>query len=227
MRARSRRLVETLIDEHGALPLISTRQRQKQQEHRTDGFDEMYDGGPDPWNNVDSFYEERRRALILAMLGAPRYGHVLELGCADGFLTAALIERADEVTSFDTSARAVAAARKHAARATVNRGDLPHIIPTGPPTFDLIVLSEVGYFLTATELLATLRLAQAALAPGGELLLCHWQHPTQRVPLDGALVHQQAHDFLGVAPRASHCDGDLRIEIWGDAPSVATAEGRV
>lgn len=227
MRARSRRLVEILIDEDRALPLISPREQEHQQESRSDRFDDMYDDGPDPWNNLGSFYEERRRALILAMLGARRYRRVLELGCADGFLTAALVERADDVFSFDTSPRAVAAARANAPGAHVSRGDLPHLIPSGPSVFDLIVISEVGYFLTATELLATLRRACAVLSPHGELLLCHWQHPTQRVPLDGPLVHQQARDFMGVAPRASHRDGDLRIDIWGDAPSIATTEGRV
>lgn len=228
MRARSRRLVEVLIDEHRALPVLSPGHRTQVNLARSDRFDDMYNDGPDPWNNLASFYETRRRALILAMLGSARYARVLELGCADGFLTAALVARAGEVFAFDTSRRAVAAARVNAPAATVEHGDLPDVIPddTVQP-FDLIVVSEVGYFLTGTELLATLRRARAALAPGGELVLCHWQHPTHRVPLDGVLVHEQAQDFMGVEPRAKHCDGDLCIEIWGDSPSVAALEGRV
>ncbi len=226
MRARSRRLIEILIDEHQALPVVSSPVRAQQQASRSGRFDDMYDDGPDPWRNLGSFYEERRRALVLAMLGSARYRRVLELGCADGFLTAALVTRAEEVFAFDTSPRAVAATRVNAPAATVARGDLPRVIPEAQGHFDLVVLSEVGYFLSATELLATLRRARAALAPGGELVLCHWQHPTQRVPLDGALVHEQARDFMGVEPRASHHDGDLRIEIWGNAPSVAASEGR-
>ncbi|MGO1489508.1 MAG: PIG-L family deacetylase [Arachnia sp.] len=227
MKARSRRLVDVLIDENHALPMLTSRDRVHHTESRSARLDTMYDGGSDPWNNCGSFYEERRRALVLAMLGAARYNRVLELGCADGFLTAALVDRANEVLAFDTSPRAVAAARINAPSAAVHQGDLPGVIPGGAERFDLIVLSEVGYFLSATELLATLRRARAVLSPGAELLLCHWQHPTKKVPLDGELVHQQARDFMGAQPRASYRDPDLCIEIWGDAPSVAASEGRV
>lgn len=227
MQARARRLVEVVIDEHHLLPRLSRGDRIRQHQTLTDRFDEMYDDGPDPWNNLASFYEQRRRALITAMLGSARYRRVLELGCADGFLTSALVARADEVHSFDTSARAISAARANAPAATVHQGDLPSAITEAHGEFDLIVLSEVGYFLTAIELLATLRRARSVLAPGGELLLCHWQHPTNRVPLDGVLVHEQARDFMGVKPRARHHDGDLCIEIWGDGPSVAALEGRI
>ena len=65
------------------------------------------------------------------------------------------------------------------------------------------------------------------LAPGGELLLCHWQHPTSDVPLDGVLVHEQAAMMLRSHHRASYVDDDLRLDVWGDAASVASGEGRV
>ncbi len=53
---------------------------------------------------------------------------------------------------------------------------VPDELPEGP--FDLVVLAEVGYFVTPVDLLATLRRCEAALTVGGELLLCHWQHST-------------------------------------------------
>ncbi len=225
-RARSRRLVEVLIDEHHVLPIQSSADRATRRAARTGRFDAMYDAGPDPWRNTGSFYEERRRNLVMAMLGRARYGRVLELGCADGFVTSALLERADEVHSFDGSPRAVSLAQANAPAARVECGELPDAIPLDTVRFDLVVLSEVGYFLTATELLSTLRRARAVLTPGGELVLCHWQHATRHVPLDGILVHQQARDMMGEAPRARHLDEDLCIEIWGEGPSVAREEGR-
>ncbi len=185
----------------------------------------MYDAGSDPWGNACSFYEERRRALLLAMLGARRYPRVLELGCADGYLTTALADRADELLALDTSERAVVAARLATPTALIRQGSVPDDIPQG--RFDLIVLSEVGYFLTPIELIQTLRRADAALAPGGELVLCHWQHPTNHLPLDGILVHEQALSVLGRPPRARHIDADLCIEVWGEAPSLAASEGRI
>ncbi len=223
--ARGRRLVETLIDPQRRLPTMPQGARAQHHAARAAEFDRMYDGGSDPWGNGSSFYEERRRNLLLAMLGAPRYRRVLELGCADGYLTSALAGRADEVVALDTSERAVAAARRATPSAHVSHGNVPDDIPAG--RFDLIVLSEVGYFLTPTELIQTVRRAEAALTPGGELVLCHWQHPTNNVPLDGLLVHDQARSVLGRPPRASHLDEDLCIEVWGEAPSVAASEGRV
>jgi hypothetical protein len=88
------------------------------------------------------------------------------------------------------------------------------------------VLSEVGYFLTPLELLSTLRRAEAALGAQGELVLCHWQHPTEDIPLDGALVHEQAATSLGLPLRASYVDDDVRVEVWGCGPSPAVREGR-
>ncbi|MGB3829487.1 MAG: bifunctional PIG-L family deacetylase/class I SAM-dependent methyltransferase [Ornithinimicrobium sp.] len=222
--ARGRRLVETLIAAHGTLPTVSRGGHAEHDIARRAAFDRMYDGGTDPWGNAGSFYEERRRALLLAMLGRSRYGRVLELGCADGYLTTALADRATQVLAFDTSARAVAAARIASPTSLIEQGSVPQDIPEGE--FDLVVLSEVGYFLTPLELIQTLRRARAALAPGGELVLCHWQHPTNGVPLDGVLVHEQAVALLGYPPRARHVDEDLCIEVWGDAPSVAESEGR-
>jgi hypothetical protein len=106
----------------------------------------------------------------------------------------------------------------------VEQGVAPGDLPPGP--FDLVLLSEVGYFLTPLELVATLRRCEASLAPGGELVLCHWQHPTEQVPLDGALVHEQAGSALRLRRRATYLDDDLRIEVWGDSDSLARREGR-
>jgi LmbE family N-acetylglucosaminyl deacetylase/SAM-dependent methyltransferase len=221
---RARRLVETLIDPSHALPTIAADRLDRRGASRAQEFDRMYDQGDDPWSFAGSFYEERRRALVLALLGCRRYGRALEIGCADGRLTEALVERCDAVVALDTSPRAVKAASDRAPRATVHQGMAPADLPPGP--FDLVLLSEVGYFLTPLELIATLRRCEAALAPGGELVLCHWQHPTTDVPLDGVLVHEQASTAIRLGRRATYVDDDLRIDVWGDADSPARREGR-
>ena len=64
------------------------------------------------------------------------------------------------------------------------------------------------------------------LSPAGELVLCHWQHPTTGVPLDGALVHEQAAAALGGRRLAAYVYDDVRIEVWGQSRSVAEREGR-
>jgi len=221
---RAHRLIETLVDPTGALPTISKDRLARRAAARAQRFDGMYDEGDDPWRLAGSFYEERRRALVLGLLGCRRHGRALEIGCADGRLTEALLGRCDDVVAFDTSHRAVTAARDRAPRATVEQGMAPMDLPSEP--FDLVLLAEVGYFLSPLELVATLRRCEAALAPGGEIVLCHWQHPTRDVPLDGQLVHEQAAAMLKTGHRASYVDGDLRIDVWGDGPSVAHREGR-
>ncbi len=221
---RARRLVEVLVDPTHALPRLPSDRLQRRAAARAQQFDRMYDAGDDPWAFDGFFYEERRRALVLALLGCRRYGRALEIGCADGRLTEALLERCDRVVALDTSHRAVKAAQGRAPGAGVVQGMAPADLPAGP--FDLVLLSEVGYFLTPLELLATLRRCEASLAPGGELVLCHWQHPTERVPLDGALVHEQAATVLTLERRATYLDEDVRIEVWGDGGSLARREGR-
>ena len=221
---RARRLVETLVDPTHALPRVPNDRLQRRAAARAQQFDRMYDDGDDPWAFDGSFYEERRRALVLALLGCRRYGRALEIGCADGRLTESLLERCDEVVALDTSHRAVTAAQARAPRAVVLQGMAPADLPAGP--FDLVLLSEVGYFLTPLELVATLRRCAASLAPGGELVLCHWQHPTEQVPLDGTLVHEQAATALPLGRRATYQDEDVRIEVWGDGGSLARREGR-
>ncbi len=225
MLDRARRLVETLVDPTQALPRVPSDRLRRRSASRAQQFDRMYDDGDDPWAFDGSFYEERRRALVLALLGCRHYGRALEIGCADGRLTESLLERCDEVVALDTSHRAVTAARARAPRAVVVQGITPDDLPAGP--FDLVLLSEVGYFLTPLELVASLRRCSASLTPGGELVLCHWKHPTERVPLDGALVHEQAARAMALDRRATYRDEDVRIEVWGDGGSLARREGRV
>ncbi len=59
-------------------------------------------------------------------------------------------------------------------------------VPEGWPdgTFDLIVLSETLYFLTAGEVSASARRAAQSLAPGGEIILVNWLGETD-TPLTG------------------------------------------
>ncbi|MBD3785142.1 MAG: PIG-L family deacetylase, partial [Micrococcales bacterium] len=219
---RARRLVEVVLAEPGVLPI-----RPSTTEDDTAGtFDAMYDGDEDPWRMVGSFYEERKRALAVAALGRRRYRSALEIGCATGILTRDLAARADHVTALDVSAEALEVARRDGPPAvTWVLGGVPADVPVG--RFDLVVLSEVGYFLTPLHLLETLRLVRARLAPGGEVVLVHWRHPTDGIPLDGPAVHDQARSALGDLPlRSRYEDADLLLDVLGGPVSLAAEEGR-
>ncbi len=219
---RARRVVEVLLAEPGALPVLAPRD----DADVAAPFDAMYAGGPDPWGFEGSFYEERKRALTTAVLGRPRYGSVVEIGCADGLLTSALAARADEVVAVDVSPAALDRARaRDLGNVRWALGRAPAAVPPGP--VDLVVLSEVGYFLTPLELLETLRRVRERLAEGGEVVLVHWRHPTADVPLDGPTVHDQAASVLADLPhRVHHVDADVLVDVWGHPASVAEQEGR-
>jgi SAM-dependent methyltransferase len=182
-------------------------------------FDAMFDGGnTDPWRLDSSFYEQRRLALVLACLGRDRYQSALEIGCSTGQLSELLANRVDDVTGLDASASALHIAQHRCPKVTWTLGVAPADIPQR--RFDLIVLSEVAYFLDGPDLVATLRAAQRLLQPGGEIVLANWRAATSDIPLDGELVHQQAAAVLDLPLRSSYCDADLTIQLWGEPVSV-------
>lgn len=217
---RTRRVVETLISPEGGrgLPVVDSASGAA-------AFDAMYAAGPDPWGFHGSFYEARKRDLTLAALGRPRYGSAIEIGCATGVLTRTLAERSEQVTGVDVSARALEIAAEGApGHTTWLHAQVPDGLPGGE--FDLVVLSEIGYFLSGAALLATFGWARSALREGGEILLAHWQHETTGVPLDGALVHEQAATFFDLPRRAAYRDEDVAIDVFGEPASIALLEGR-
>ena len=90
----------------------------------------------------------------------------------------------------DVSAAALAQAQERCA-------DLPRVelrlmrVPEEFPSqhFDLILVSEVGYYWSAIDLARAADLLIANLQPGGQLLLVHWTPPVHDYPLTGDDVH--------------------------------------
>jgi SAM-dependent methyltransferase len=143
-------------------------------------FEEMYRRDADPWRFATSDYEREKYAATLAAIGEGLIGTTLEVGCSIGVFTHALAERCGHLLAVDVSDTALAAAR---ARCTDRSNvDLTHLrIPAEWPAgqkFDLIVLSEVLYFLSPADVEATARHAQAALHPAGKIVLVNWTGPT-------------------------------------------------
>lgn len=179
-------------------------------------FDELYAQRPDPWNYKDSHYEQRKQEIMLASLPRPRYRSVLELGCSIGMQTAALAQRSGQLLAVDASAEALAHAGEQVAgmehvslRQATLPGQWPHC---DPGSMDLVVLSEIGYFLAADELAEVLQRCATVLEPGGELVLCHWLHPIEGWPLDGKAVHRMAGAWNWEAA-VVHREQDFLLEI--------------
>lgn len=190
-------------------------------------FDQLFAGNDDPWAFRQRWYEQRKRALTLAVLTRSQYRAVFEPGCANGELSAALAPRCAHLLCCDTAQAAVdlARARLHGvAHARVEQWRLPAQWPAG--SFDLIVLSELGYYLDAQDLAQLIERAQASLSPDGQLLACHWRPAIEGCPQTADQVHAALHQRLGL-PRLVHVhDDDFLLDLWSrDDASVATQEG--
>lgn len=193
-------------------------------------FDRMYSGTEDPWRLSSRWYEQRKYAITMALLPRRRYRHAFEPGCSIGTLTSALALRCDHVTAMDVATAALTAAdqrlRESACRdrVTLSHGALDEPWPAGP--FDLLVLSEVGYYLSADCLAAVLRRECPGLRPGAAVVAAHWRHPVADYPLTGDAVHAVIAATPGLTPLGRYRDDDVVIDVFdtGDARSVAARE---
>ena len=148
-------------------------------------FDALYAADPDPWKFRTSPYEAAKYEATLAALPREHYDSALEIGCSIGVLTRMLAPRCGALLALDGSARALADARRHCAglaQVSFARREIPRQWPRG--RHDLILFSEVLYYLDEEDLARTATLALRALRPGGELLLVHWTGTTD-YPLSG------------------------------------------
>lgn len=147
-------------------------------------FDQLYAADPDPWRFASSDYERDKYAASLAALPPGRFASALEVGCSIGIFTRALAPRCDALLSVDVAEAALEQARIACQAPHVRFRNLriPGSWPEG--SFDLIVLSEVLYYLTLDDLDLTARAVRATIASRGTVLLVHYLGETD-YPLSG------------------------------------------
>lgn len=183
-----------------------------------DHFETLYASSDDPWNVRDAWYEQRKRALVLACLRKPRYRNVFEPGCGNGEMSLGLALRADRVLACDGSPSAVAAAQRRvqaADKATllIEQRRLPDDWPQGEP-FDLIVMSEFAYYFGMADIQRMLTMAHAGLAADGELVMCNNVHDFDDRVVTTAALHAAADALPGLVRTLSYRDADFLLEAW-------------
>jgi 2-polyprenyl-3-methyl-5-hydroxy-6-metoxy-1,4-benzoquinol methylase len=142
-------------------------------------FERLYQAAEDPWHFRDSAYELGKYAATLAALPRQRFCHGLEVGCSIGELTWQLGHRCAAMLAIDTAAAPLAIARARCADMGQVRFAQMHVPAEWPDeTFDLIVLSEILYFLTQADIAAVAARVRASLARDGVVLLVNWLGPT-------------------------------------------------
>ncbi len=156
-----------------------------------DYFDRVYAARADPWDFETSAYEAAKYDQTLAALPRSHYRRGLEIGCSIGVLTQRLAARCEQLLAVDVSAAALAAARQRCERlpqVEFARMQIPEAFPAG--RFDLVLLSEVGYYWSRADLERARDRVVSSLDSGGTLLLVHWTAPVHDYPLTGDDVHR-------------------------------------
>lgn len=155
-----------------------------------DYFETLYTKSTDPWNFEQSKYEKEKYERTVASIPDKKYELALEIGCSIGVFTEILASRCNNLMAMDISKTALAKAAQRLAnlpQVKLITGAIPVDFPSGK--FDLIVMSEVGYYLSMEDLLKTRTLIIEHLRPNGILLLVHWTHFVVDYPLTGDEVH--------------------------------------
>ncbi|TGE26022.1 methyltransferase domain-containing protein [Hymenobacter aquaticus] len=168
-------------------------------------FDAVYQANEDPWHFETSPYEHEKYAATVAALPRPRYAQAFEVGCSLGVLTEQLASRCGYLLAIDVAQAPLEKSRRRCAylpQVEFEQRRLPEEFPASA-RFDLVVLSEVGYYWSKPDLALVADQLLEALEPGGHLLLVHWTPPVHDYPLTG----DEVHDFF--LARA-HAGGPLR-----------------
>jgi predicted TPR repeat methyltransferase len=182
-------------------------------------FEARYRADEDPWDFASAPYEQAKFARSVAALGARRFASGLELGCSIGVLTALLAPRCDRLVALDGAPTAVERARERlvgVACVDVRQGLIPEHLPPGP--WELVVASEVLYYLDATLLEATLARIVADLEDDGLLLAVHWTGRAASHRLHADEVHAQlrAHPQLRRVHAENHAG--YRLDLLERVP---------
>ena len=178
-------------------------------------FEQKYQRNPDPWEFASSPYEQSRYDAIFNALCHRRYERAFEPGCSIGVLTTRLAAICGQVEAMDISPTAV----RHACErcrsfpgVNVSCGALPGHLPSG--TFDLVVLSEIGYYFNGELLVQLGKDLVSRMPEGGILLATHWLGVSEDHFISGDLVHQILGTLDGLHAERSERHAQFRLDRW-------------
>ncbi|MES3152506.1 class I SAM-dependent DNA methyltransferase [Sphingomonas faeni] len=179
-------------------------------------FEALYKDKGDPWFFETSAYEAAKYAETLAALPAARFASALEVGCANGVLTARLGPRCDALLAVDVSQTALASARARCSdqrNITIAQRRLPAEAPEG--RFDLVLLSEVVYYWDSADIVALAAYLRKAVPSGGHVLLVHWIGETD-YPKSGDDAVAELRAALGEPTSVVRSDRHepYRLDLW-------------
>ncbi len=157
-------------------------------------FKRLYESNPDPWGFRTSGYEQIKYGQTISALGDRHFTSGLEVGCSIGVLTRDLAERCDSLLGVDIVEEPLELARSRCAdqpQVRFRRMQVPVEWPEG--CFDLIVFSEVLYFLSAADIGRCVSRVLDSMLPGGMVVLVNWLGQTD----DPTPGNEAAEMFIG------------------------------
>jgi 2-polyprenyl-3-methyl-5-hydroxy-6-metoxy-1,4-benzoquinol methylase len=178
-------------------------------------FERLYRADPDPWNFATSAYEQQKYDATLEALGTRRFIRALEVGCSVGVLTERLAGRCEQLLALDFAPSAVTAARSRCAPYSgvrIEQMQVPEQWPQG--WFDLILFSEVLYFLDERDLKEISARAMRSIVLGGQVLLVNYTGITDDpVSGDGAAEIFIRETASILQPRLHRRDSEYRLDL--------------
>jgi predicted TPR repeat methyltransferase len=186
--------------------------------HDAEHFRRLYAHSTDPWAFQTSAYEQEKYRRTITALGERRFRSGFEPGCSIGVLTRMLAACCDTLLAADIVEEPL-----HTARALCK--DLPTVrfvrlrVPAEWPDgrFDLIVLSEVLYFLSPRDIAAVATRARAALDTDGVVLSVNWRGRGDD-PCGGdeaaAILLDATHRFLRVSSWYHTASYRIDLLVW-------------
>lgn len=178
-------------------------------------FEQRYRRRPDPWGYRSSDYERTKYDATLRACGPGPFDSALELGGSIGVFSALLAPRCKRLLTIDFSPTAVRTARRELVRHPQARpllGEIPDAIPDR--RFDLVVCSEILYYLGEPALAATLHRLERAIATGGRLVAVHWRPPGPERPHSADAVHARLAALHWLHETSDHSTDDYLLHVF-------------
>lgn len=181
-------------------------------------FDKVYAANDDPWNFTSSEYEAEKYAATLESLPRGNYKNAFEIGCSIGVLSEKLASKCEKLLAVDVSEKALRQAKKRCENLPNVRLEIMRIPNEFPnEIFDLILISEVGYYLAPEDWLSAMEKVFAHLTANGQVALVHWTPIVHDYPQTGDAVHESFAEFAAEKMQnlKSIRKEKYRLDVWG------------